>query len=123
MATLGGIGHVPVAPGTVASAVTALVLWVAPLSRPALLLFALVVTAAGTWAAHHAERALGRKDPGAIVIDEVAGMTFSVLLLPLPLTPLVLLYQGWTYWVFRKRISATHIPESIGLTFEQSEAK
>lgn len=26
------------------------------------------------------------------------------------LTPIVLLYQGWTYWVFRKRISATQIP-------------
>ncbi len=25
-------------------------------------------------------------------------------------TPLVLLYQGWTYWVFRKRISTRHIP-------------
>ena len=25
-------------------------------------------------------------------------------------TPLVLLYQGWTYWVFRKRISTHHIP-------------
>jgi cytochrome d ubiquinol oxidase subunit II len=25
-------------------------------------------------------------------------------------TPLVLLYQGWTYWVFRKRISVKHIP-------------
>jgi cytochrome d ubiquinol oxidase subunit II len=25
-------------------------------------------------------------------------------------TPLVLLYQGWTYWVFRKRISTQHIP-------------
>jgi cytochrome d ubiquinol oxidase subunit II len=25
-------------------------------------------------------------------------------------TPLVLLYQGWTYWVFRKRIGTTHIP-------------
>ncbi|CAN5168758.1 cytochrome d ubiquinol oxidase subunit II [soil metagenome] len=24
--------------------------------------------------------------------------------------PLVLVYQGWTYWVFRKRISGTHIP-------------
>ena len=24
--------------------------------------------------------------------------------------PLVLLYQGWTYWVFRKRISESHIP-------------
>jgi cytochrome d ubiquinol oxidase subunit II len=25
-------------------------------------------------------------------------------------TPIVLLYQGWTYWVFRKRISTHHIP-------------
>ena len=25
------------------------------------------------------------------------------------LTPIVLIYQGWTYWVFRKRISATDI--------------
>ncbi|MEU1571270.1 cytochrome d ubiquinol oxidase subunit II [Streptomyces collinus] len=26
------------------------------------------------------------------------------------MTPLVLLYQGWTYWVFRKRIGVEHIP-------------
>lgn len=25
-------------------------------------------------------------------------------------TPLVLLYQGWSYWVFRKRIGVQHIP-------------
>jgi cytochrome d ubiquinol oxidase subunit II len=25
-------------------------------------------------------------------------------------TPLVLAYQGWTYWVFRKRIAVRHIP-------------
>ncbi len=25
-------------------------------------------------------------------------------------TPVVLLYQGWTYWVFRKRIAVHHIP-------------
>jgi cytochrome d ubiquinol oxidase subunit II len=25
-------------------------------------------------------------------------------------TPVVLLYQGWTYWVFRRRISVHHIP-------------
>lgn len=35
------------------------------------------------------------------------------------LTPLVLLYQGWTYWVFRKRISTAQIPEHTGLTFER----
>jgi len=33
------------------------------------------------------------------------------------LTPLVLVYQGWTYWVFRKRISAEQIPAHTGLTF------
>jgi cytochrome bd ubiquinol oxidase subunit II len=30
--------------------------------------------------------------------------------------PLVVLYQGWTYWVFRKRISADRIPAPAGLT-------
>ena len=25
--------------------------------------------------------------------------------------PVVLIYQGWTYWVFRRRISVHHIPE------------
>ncbi|MFY1621127.1 cytochrome d ubiquinol oxidase subunit II [Micromonospora sp. WMMD736] len=34
----------------------------------------------------------------------------------LTLLPLVLAYQGWTYWVFRKRISADRIPASIGLS-------
>jgi len=33
-------------------------------------------------------------------------MTYVALVL----TPIVLIYQGWTYWVFRKRISATQIP-------------
>ncbi|MEW1861215.1 cytochrome d ubiquinol oxidase subunit II [Streptomyces sp. NBC_00669] len=27
-------------------------------------------------------------------------------------TPLVMLYQGWTYWVFRKRIGTQHIAEA-----------
>ncbi|BCN42637.1 cytochrome d ubiquinol oxidase subunit II [Prescottella equi] len=31
------------------------------------------------------------------------------------LVPVVLVYQGWTYWVFSKRISTKHIPPSIGL--------
>ena len=31
------------------------------------------------------------------------------------LTPVVVLYQGWTYWVFRARISVDQIPPSIGL--------
>jgi cytochrome d ubiquinol oxidase subunit II len=30
-------------------------------------------------------------------------------------TPLVLLYQGWTYWVFRKRISGNRVPDASEL--------
>ena len=33
----------------------------------------------------------------------------------LTLLPLVIVYQGWTYWVFRRRITADAIPASIGL--------
>ncbi|HEV8617288.1 MAG TPA: phosphatidylglycerophosphatase A [Methylomirabilota bacterium] len=82
IATAGGAGWAPIAPGTVASALTAALIWIVPFSRSGLLVFLVVVAVAGTWAAHEAERALGAKDPGAIVIDEVAGMTLSVLLLP-----------------------------------------
>ncbi len=33
------------------------------------------------------------------------------------LTPLVLLYQSWTYWVFRRRLSTEDMPEHKELTF------
>lgn len=33
-------------------------------------------------------------------------------------TPLVLLYQSWTYWIFRKRIGTQHIPEPAGVVGE-----
>ncbi|EOM74391.1 cytochrome d ubiquinol oxidase subunit II [Rhodococcus rhodnii] len=36
------------------------------------------------------------------------------------ITPIVLLYQGWTYWVFRQRISAEQIPPSVGLQMRNS---
>jgi cytochrome d ubiquinol oxidase subunit II len=38
----------------------------------------------------------------------------------LTLLPLVILYQAWTYWVFRRRITADAIPASIGLSRRRS---
>ena len=38
------------------------------------------------------------------------------------LTPLVLAYQAWTYWVFRKRIGVQHIPEQAPVTFALENA-
>ena len=54
-----------------------------PFSQIGLIVFLLAVIFFGTWAAHVVEAARGDKDPGVIVIDEVAGMTLSVLVLPL----------------------------------------
>lgn len=70
------------APGTVASALAALALWAIPFSAGGLVVFFLAVTLVGAWAAHRTEQILGGKDPGAIVIDEIAGMTLAVLALP-----------------------------------------
>jgi phosphatidylglycerophosphatase A len=92
IATVGGVGWAPVAPGTVASALTLVVLWLVPFSRLALVAFFVAVTLIGTWAADQAERTLGRKDPGVIVIDEVAGMTLSVLVLPLTVPVLAIAF-------------------------------
>ena len=82
IATVFGAGYSPVAPGTVGSAVTVIVLWLLPFSILGLTIFLVVVVVAGTWAADRAERIIGRKDPGVIVIDEVAGMTISLILAP-----------------------------------------
>ena len=89
IATALGAGYSPIAPGTAGTAVAVLVLGLVPFSRAGLVLFFVVVTAVGTWAAHVVEHAVGRKDPGLIVIDEVAGMTLSVLVFPLTVRVLV----------------------------------
>jgi len=57
-------------------------LWLIPFSQPALFATFVVVTVLGIWAGGRVERALGTKDPGVVVIDEVAGMILSALTLP-----------------------------------------
>ena len=84
-----GAGYSPVAPGTAGSLVAAVGLWLIPFSSVGLWAALAAVVVAGIWASHRVEEVLGRKDPGVIVIDEVAGMMVAVLLLPR--TPGVLL--------------------------------
>jgi phosphatidylglycerophosphatase A len=47
-----------------------------------LLLLVCAVTLPGIWAATRAEKLLGRKDPGAVVVDEVAGQLMAFLFVP-----------------------------------------
>jgi phosphatidylglycerophosphatase A len=85
MATAGGVGFFPVAPGT-AGSLAALLLY-APLrawaSHPLFLVVIALVVAAGVWASDRVEREWGTTDPGPVVIDEVLGMWMSLVWLPL----------------------------------------
>ena len=76
------MGYAPVAPGTVASAAALVLLWLIHFTTLGLAWTVGVVTAVGLWAGGRVERVLGQKDPGIIVVDEVAGMALSVLVLP-----------------------------------------
>ncbi len=78
-----GSGYSPVAPGTAGSAVGVLLFWPLQLLGPwAAAAGTLVVAALGVWTATHVARGLGQKDPGVVVIDEVAGQWVSLLFLP-----------------------------------------
>lgn len=82
-----GSGYSPVAPGTAGSLV-GLVLWLPLASSPPVVSVSamLLVTALGIWAGDRTARRLQRKDPGLVVVDEIAGMWVTLMFLPL--TPL-----------------------------------
>ena len=86
LATAGGIGRVPVAPGTAGSA-AGLLVYLLTMDWPAAWQIALctAIILVGTWASGVAAARLGEKDPGPVVIDEVAGQLLTLLLVPVSL--------------------------------------
>ncbi len=52
-----------------------------------LALLVTLLTWVGIWAASSTEKLLGRKDPGIVVIDEVAGQMLTFLFIPMPVKP------------------------------------
>jgi len=80
LASAGGVGYAPIAPGSFGSAVG--VALFALLSGLHPLLFALITAALlalGCWAADRAEHFFGNKDDGRIVIDEVVGQLLALV--------------------------------------------
>lgn len=117
-----GVGFIPIAPGTWGSAVGVALFWaVAALGswvfsagtlygigfvsevavRNLVLLVAIaIVTFSGIWAASRVERSTGRKDPGIVVVDEVAGQLIVYLLLPISFGPWTLVAGFIAFRVF-----------------------
>lgn len=84
MATGGYIGRIPFAPGTFGSALGLFICYLisfASISVGAIAAIALILIA--VWVSENAERLLDKKDPGCVVIDEVAGMLVTLIGIPL----------------------------------------
>lgn len=84
-----GVGYLPVAPGTFGSLV-GLGVFLLLASLPLQLVGVAVITWAGIWAASRTERLLRLKDPGKVVVDEVAGQMIALL----PLSVFVVASRG-----------------------------
>jgi phosphatidylglycerophosphatase A len=80
-----GVGYLPLMPGTFGSLVgVGLFLALAQVSSSSSLVLLVIVsilaiTLAGIWAAFRTEELEGRKDPGKVVVDEVAGQLIALL--------------------------------------------
>jgi len=84
LATGFGSGYGPIAPGTWGSLPGLALAWGLDrgAGRWAVLAGAAFFALAGVWAAGRAETLLGAKDPGCVVVDEIAGQMVALLFLP-----------------------------------------
>lgn len=90
VATGGGTGYSPIAPGTCGS-IVGLFLFL-PLALLPLTLYGLVlagIIALGVWSAGEAEVLLASKDASCIVIDEIAGILLAYMAVPMSVAPLL----------------------------------
>ena len=83
VATAGGAGYSPLAPGTCGTLVAVPLAWsLAPVGLLGYLGVVIVITVVAIAAADRADRAWGTHDSGRIVIDEVAGYLATMALVP-----------------------------------------
>ncbi|MBI3615846.1 MAG: phosphatidylglycerophosphatase A [Candidatus Omnitrophica bacterium] len=82
IATVGGLGNSPVAPGTLGSAVGLVIAWVLSGSMLYQSIGCLAVIVLALWSSGPTARSMNDPDPQSVIIDEVAGMMVAVVALP-----------------------------------------
>lgn len=127
VASFGYVGFFPIAPGTAGSlAALALFAFVRWVGMPAFELATIVaVLIVGVWSANGAERALGRKDPGPVVIDEVLGMLITLAWLPVSMAGVVLGFLLFRLFDIVKPYPAgrlEHLPGGYGIMLDDAMA-
>ena len=82
-ATVLGVGFLPFAPGTWATAVGVAIAYFSGRNLPAYSILLLVLLALGIMTTGIVEKQMNQKDPGILVIDEVVGVMIALWGLPL----------------------------------------
>src|SRR5947209_13840597 len=104
IATFFGVGHLWPGPGTYASGLTVLLWWMAAHSIapgwlvPAAIIVSVAITLLGIAPSTRVARESGDKDPGFVVIDEVAGQMIALIGAPLQWKYLIvsfILFRGF----------------------------
>jgi len=125
--TLFGIGRVPVAPGTVASAAAVVV--AVPIAlvggSATLLLLSLAAAGLGVWISGEYARTTGRTDPRECVIDELAGQWLACALAPLSVHGYLLAFVLFRLFDIAKPwpiSSAEKLKDGIGIVADDMAA-
>lgn len=85
------VGNIPFAPGTFGSLLgLPLCFILAGIQLPAAIITVILFTGLAVWVSNDAARILKRKDPGCIVIDEIAGMMVTLIGVPVHLTSVII---------------------------------
>ncbi len=101
IATVGFIGYVPLASGTVTAAITLGVYFAMPVSWSFLNFAVPALLVLGLWASHYVSRQHGEEDPPYIVVDEAVGVLVAVMFVPKSVAVLTLsfvLFRIFDIW-------------------------
>jgi phosphatidylglycerophosphatase A len=117
IATAGGSGYAPVAPGTMGTIVAVGFYWLIKwwhVPEVGYILIAIMTTLLGIWAAKYAGRHFGQIDAGQIVIDEVAGFLVTMIASPFSWPAIIVgftlfrlldIYKPWPARYFDRQVA------------------
>jgi phosphatidylglycerophosphatase A len=115
VATSGGAGFVPKAPGHSGTLTAVPLAWALSLGGQPLFVAGLVVVSlVGWWAAELFGRASGREDDQRIVIDEVAGYLMTLVLVPRSPVNLILAFILFRFFDITKPPPVRQLDRHIG---------
>lgn len=112
------VGNAPVMPGTFGTLVGIPICFLlsflnTPSGVPFFALFAIALTLFAVWIAEEAVNILKVKDPGCIVIDEIAGFTVTMIGVSFSLTSVVLAFLIFRFFDILKPFPVKFLEEKI----------